>query len=182
MTEQWKPVVGYEGRYEVSNMGYVRSVDREDYGCGYKRVFKGKVLKPILCNGYPRVHIKDQSKNVFLYVHRLVADAFVSGYFDGAEVNHIDENRMNSRADNLEWVSHADNINHGTRNARVQEKQVKRKGVAVVQYTKEGGYVATYPSYMAAARAVGSWRQNITRAVREGGCVNGYLFAKGTFT
>lgn len=112
--EIWKPVVGFEEQYEVSNFGKVRSVDRiQRRSNGYVECdfrISGKVLKPYITGrGYPTVALG--GKNV--KVHRIVAEAFLKrDNYGKDEVNHIDGNKNNNRADNLEWVTGSENTFH----------------------------------------------------------------------
>lgn len=112
--ELWKPVSGYENYYEVSNLGRVRSIDRVvTRSDGVEQLRRGKIkAQTVSYDGYMTVHLSLGGSDKRLPVHRLVADAFVSGRFDGAEVNHKDFDRTNNSADNLEWVSHKDNVAH----------------------------------------------------------------------
>ena len=103
MSEQevWKDVVGYEGLYQVSNLGNVYSVRAK------------KILKTSTTNGgYKRVVLCRNGVAKAFYVHRIVANSFVDGYIDGMEVNHIDGNTANNSSENLEWVTRSDNIKH----------------------------------------------------------------------
>lgn len=112
MKEEWRDIPDYEGYYQVSNLGLVRSltrfVERSD-GVIQKRVGR-KVQPKINEDGYEIVRLSKEGVRRQYGVHTLVAKAFLDGYFDGAEVNHIDFVRTNNRADNLEWVTHCDNI------------------------------------------------------------------------
>lgn len=112
MEEIWKEIGGYEGYYEVSNLGRVRSMDRvitRRDGSVQKK--SGKVICSVSDkDGYPMVNLYKDGKSRRHSIHSLVALAFVDGWFEGAEVNHIDFDRSNSCATNLEWVSHHDNI------------------------------------------------------------------------
>lgn len=114
MKEIWKSVVGYEGYYEVSNLGNVKSVDRDvmrsdgvvQHRCGrIKSQFVNR-------DGYKTVHLSKDGVESRIGVHILVANAFVSGKFEGAEVNHKDCNRSNNNSVNLEWVTHSDNVRY----------------------------------------------------------------------
>ena len=112
MEEVWKDVVGYEGYYEVSNLGNVRAVDRiitRIDGVSYKKCRKS-MAKVLNDDGYPTVKLSKNGKSTRIAVHRLVAMAFVPNPDELPEVNHIDFDRTNVKADNLEWVSHKDNI------------------------------------------------------------------------
>lgn len=103
--EEWRPIPGFEHRGEVSNLGRIRS----RYGVIRKTVVSN--------NGYERVGLmKVGGKNTnYVTVHRLVALAFCPDYQDGYTVNHIDGNKLNNVATNLEWVSHKNNIRHAYR-------------------------------------------------------------------
>ena len=112
MAEIWKSIDGYEGYYEVSNIGRVRSLDRyvtTSNGRIHHR--KGKIkVQTLNDDGYCTVKLSKYGKDIRIGVHILVGKAFVPGYFDGAEINHIDCVRTNNNSDNLEWVTHSENI------------------------------------------------------------------------
>lgn len=114
MEEIWKAVSGYEGIYEVSNIGNVRSLDRITLrNDGVEIKTKGKVLTRTLNqDGYPTVHLSRNGFSERVTVHVLVARAFVGNPLGLKEVNHKDFDRTNSNADNLEWVEHGDNVRY----------------------------------------------------------------------
>ena len=110
--EIWKEIEGYEGYYEVSNLGNVRSLDRYvDNGKGGVSLRKGrtKVQTPNT-DGYMQVTFSKDGRDIKRRVHKLVADAFVDGYFDSAVVDHKDGNITNNSSENLEWVTQAENV------------------------------------------------------------------------
>lgn len=111
---EWRDIPGYEGYYQVSNLGDVRSVTREIVrNDGVTQVRRGRSVPAKLNDdGYLIVRLSRDAKRKQFPVHSLVAVAFVPGRFDGAEVNHKDCNRVNNVPENLEWVTHADNIRH----------------------------------------------------------------------
>jgi hypothetical protein len=120
MSIQWRPVVGYEGTYEVSNGGQVRSVDRTiTFTDGRVRKYAGKQLSRYQADGYWKVTLKQQDTGNRVHVHVLVAAAFRGPCPDGQEVCHNDGDRGNCRAGNLRYDTHegnlADCIAHGTR-------------------------------------------------------------------
>jgi len=123
--EVWKEIKGYEGFYEVSNFGRIRSISRyiKQKNNSTKNI-EGKILKPILNNkgkGYLMVALSKNGREKRYYIHRLVAEAFISNKYNKKEVNHIDENPQNNKINNLEWVTHLENSNHGTRGKRISK-------------------------------------------------------------
>lgn len=118
--EIWKPVVGYEGYYEVSNMGRVMSLDRYVRSKGGKSHYlkKGRILKYGDNRGYKMVTLYRDKTITYKFVHKLVAEAFIPNFDHLPEVNHKDEVRDNNRVDNLEWCTKKYNMNYGTRNER----------------------------------------------------------------
>lgn len=185
MEEIWKDIEGYDGIYQVSNLGRIRSLDRNvpalcaKTGTIRDYFRKGKMMKlrPINTGaGYMVVTLKDNDRKAHTeLVHRLVARAFVQGYFDGADVNHRDENKANNRADNLEWCNRQYNINYGTGKWR-RHKFNER---AVEQLTADGQHVATYKNIADAARAVGCDPSSISAVCKGRHGTKNCLTAKG---
>ena len=127
--EVWKDIPGYEGLYQVSNLGRVKSMSRQKKH-SYNSVaqLKEKILTPINICGYHRVILRKNNKAHNKFIHRLVAEAFIDNINNYNEVNHKDENKTNNRVDNLEWCSHKYNINYGSGNIKrsIKEKITKR--------------------------------------------------------
>lgn len=120
--EMWKPVVGYEGLYEVSNLGNVRSLDRYVRGKheGFQSFIQGKQLKPILsCYGYLRVNLCNSNGRKAKFVHQLVCLAFLENPNNYGQINHKDENPTNNNLENLEWCDAKYNANYGTKSERI---------------------------------------------------------------
>lgn len=116
MDEIWKDIDGYEGLYQVSNLGRVKSLR------------SGKLLKQYVNNqGYAQVTLSLNNVRCLKRVSRLVGYAFLSKNDLQTQINHIDENKLNNTVDNLEWVTPKDNINHGTRTVRMQGTQASRE-------------------------------------------------------
>lgn len=149
----WKPVVGFEGLYEVSNTGIVKSLFRTVKSKGGKKVVTEKILKPRLNEwGYEGVSLCKNGKQCDKLVHRLVAEVFISP-FGGNQVNHIDGNKRNNRVENLEWCTGSGNMKHAYKNGL----HTKVRAVRAVELNM------VFPSISEAARYVdgkasGIWR------------------------
>lgn len=120
-TEMWKSVIGYESRYEVSDLGSVRSSDRYSRHNTSKTGFilhKGQILKPYTSEkGYSKVDLGDGfGKRKSVSVHRLVAIAFIDNPMNYDQVNHIDGVKTNNHLDNLEWCNNSMNQVHAYAN------------------------------------------------------------------
>lgn len=148
--ETWKAIAGYEGLYEVSDLGRVKSLW---YG-------KEKILKPQdTSRGYFQVALCKDDKVNRLLVHRLVAETFIPNPNNLETVNHKDEVKTNNTVSNLEWMSLEDNINYGTRNKRSAETRSK----SVQMFDKSTGeLLATFPSLREAERITGIAQQSIS--------------------
>lgn len=153
-TEIWKPVLDYIGIYEVSNLGRVRSL----------KFGKIKILK-LQSNkyGYITVNLCKNGKSKTFQVHRLVWLAFKGEIPEGYEINHIDEDASNPCLDNLNLLTHTENINYGTHNQKVIEK----RSDPVLQLTLDGELVKEWPSMAEAERQTGISHTNISN------CCNG---------
>ena len=160
--ETWKPVVGYEGFYEVSDLGRVRSLDREIVtergGTPFRYRMKGQIIVPHeRKHGYLAVCLygKESKNGRFRQesVHRMVAEAFLPNPNRYSEVNHIDEDKQNNVLSNLEWCDRKYNTNYGTTQKRRSEKIINGpKSKAVDQLDMDGNYIRTFPSMQEASR------------------------------
>lgn len=116
MEESWKPVVGWEDSYEVSDKGRVRSVDRIIETKTGDQHLKGKVLSPAYYKGYPRVNLCKNRKGRSAWIHRLVLEAFVGPCPANHEACHWNDNPSDNRLENLRWGTRADNTLDKVRN------------------------------------------------------------------
>lgn len=165
MEEIWKSIVETDGKYEISNFGNLRSVDRYAKVCGGgKRLVKGQTVTPARCsNGYLELQASMGAKRKCLLVHRLVAQYFIPNPDSLPEVNHKDENPRNNCVDNLEWCTPKYNCNYGTRNQRCMEKVIKKP---VRQLSLGGKLIRIYPMIKDAMRATGIDETQIGRVCK----------------
>lgn len=170
--EIWKDIPGYEGIYQVSSFGRVKSLARKTCNQYGK---EDHILSPGWIGPnkhYLFVHLCKKGNRKKYLVHQLVASVFIPNPLNLPHVNHKDENPQNNCVDNLEWCSPKYNINYGKRNEKVR-KALSRK---VYQYDKTTGVlIAVYKSALDAEKATGVWSQNI------GKCCSGNLQSTGGF-
>jgi hypothetical protein len=160
--EIWKPIKGYEGYYEVSNLGNVRSLERDiTYIVRGKKAVRHQssvILqsKPSK-TGYPIVHLSKNGRLYSCYVHRLVAFAFVVNPHEYRYINHKDEDKTNNNSSNLEWCTQKYNTTYGTAIARKCAKTRNRTGnpMPVNCYDSNHCFICTYPSMNEAKRQLG---------------------------
>lgn len=173
--EIWKDIKGYEGFYQISNLGRVRSLDRY-VNCliGIKALRKGKILTQNYNNkGYKRVSLCKNGKHKNFQVHRLVAEAFIPNPDHLPCINHKDEDKTNNHVDNLEWCSVEYNSNYGT---AIERRSEKRK-VPILQYDNQGNFIREWNSASDAYRELGIYQQDISRCckgIRKSAC--GYIW------
>ena len=152
--EIWKDIPNYEGLYQASNLGRVKSLERID-ALGHKR--KEKILKPrISHNGYYLIGLHKNLIRKFYCVHRLVWKVFNGQIPEGYEINHLDESPVNNALSNLSLVTHKENINYGTRNERAG-KVLKngKKSKPVLQFDLQDNFIKEYPSTHQVERETG---------------------------
>lgn len=159
MEEEWRPIKGYEGLYEVSNMGRVKSLHAP----------QGIILKQgTYPNGYMGANLsKDGTVNMKL-VHRLVAIAFIQNPNNYEEVNHKDGNKKNNTVDNLEWCTRSYNLKHAYHNKLMDRSEQKK---SVILYKRYG----EYDSITEAAEALGVAPQTLSNAIHKNSSINGFI-------
>lgn len=147
LKEEWKSIPGYEGLYEISNHGRVKS-----YQYCKKQGTHERILKPVQQQtGYYFVNLFKDRKMKTIAVHRLVAENFISNPDNLPVVNHKDETRTNNYVENLEWCTHAYNLSYGTTRERIAEKCRK----PILQLDKEGNVIKKWSSISEAAESFG---------------------------
>lgn len=169
---KWKSIDGYEGYYEVSNCGKVRSVDRvimntTKNGKPRPCKIKGRVLKThTRKDGRLQVALSIEGKLSTQSVHVLVANAFMPNKNKTLEINHIDGEHKNNNVSNLEWVNRDVNIKHAFSNRLYSTM----KKVALLDVN--GNIEKVYPSESSACRDIGMAQGKISRAIRRNGTCN----------
>ena len=170
MTETWKAIAGFEGLYEVSDLGRVKSL----------KFGKERILKPGGdTHGYLQVCLCKDGHVKKFKVHRLVAESFIQNPNNLETINHKDEVKTNNTVSNLEWMSQKDNINYGTRNKRAAESLSKQ---VQMFYKSTGELLATFPSTHEAERITGIDHSHISASCKgklksAGGYVWKYAFS-----
>lgn len=184
MEEIWKDIKDYEGYYQVSNLGRVKSLDRYIATVGNpsgKRLIRGKILNPskrVMSNGedgYYSVTLYKRGIGALFNVHRLVAETFIPNPNNLPCVNHKDENKHNNMSDNLEWCTIEYNNKYGTARERSGEKTRKE----VIKFDLDGNILKVYKSLESAAKEEKVSKGNLANV-----CVNrngkktlhGYVF------
>ena len=167
MEEIWKDVCGYEGKYQVSNLGNVKSLN-------YRHTSKERILKPCKDRwGYLFVYLCRNGERKMYLVHRLVLMTFSPcENSHELQVNHIDENKLNNRLENLEWCNSLYNLTYNDRHKKIGEKNTNgKKSIPVVQINSSTNKVVNiWKSSMDAERIGGYKQTHITQC-----CKNKYL-------
>lgn len=161
--EIWKDIKRYEGLYQVSNMGIVKSLPKLKKTPSGTYYTKEMIKKPYICKGYLRLGLCKDSKTKMFFVHCLVAQAFL-GDANGLTVNHKDENKLNNRADNLEYMTLAENIRYGGGIQRSAKSRTDNPliGTPVNQYTLDGEFIKRYIPINQAKRENNFHEENIS--------------------
>lgn len=147
MQEEWKDIQGYEGLYQVSNLGRVKSLNRivikEYRGC---RIHNERILKKSFVKGYMQVRLYKNGKNKNCYIHRLVAQAFMPNPNNYKEIDHIDCDKSNNKVNNLKWCNHLQNVSYNNITRKI--KNIKY----INCYDLDWNYLKTYLSINQASK------------------------------
>lgn len=142
MTEIWKDIPSYEGKYQASTFGRIRSIRPAINLAGRPR--KGEVIKPYLGKRTKRYSVKFSTVfAVHKSVHRLVALTFIPNPANKPEVNHIDGDKLNNAIENLEWVTKSENIKHAFRLGLKQQYGGSNPSARIILETNTGIYYET---------------------------------------
>lgn len=172
MEENWKDAVGHEGVYKVSDQGRVMSLS-------YRHSGKPKILKQILTRNYLTIHRRSFGSRI--PVHIMVAKAFVPNPHNYTCVNHINEDKTDNRACNLEWCDCKYNNTYGSRLAKMantrRNRKIKTHFGDIYQYSISGEYIAHYKSTVEASMATGIERSCINKcALGQQKTAGGYVW------
>lgn len=172
--EEWKSIRGYEGLYEISSLGRVRSLDRKvkvNYGIEHYKTLKGVVLK---CQkdryGYLYIPLSKNGHKQKLKVHRLVAEAFIPNPNNKPCIDHINTIKDDNRVENLRWVTYEENMNNELTLKNIKGCQVGDKSScskSVVQISLDGKIIKRYGSIRETTRETGFDKRYISK------CCNG---------
>lgn len=132
--EIWKDVIGYEGLYQISSLGNIKTYDKKVWNVSANKfsIFKSKVLKQkTTFSGYKRIGLVKNKKQKFYFIHRILAFAFIENTFNKPFINHIDGIKTNNTISNLEWCTQSENEKHahkiGLKNHKGINHPSKRK-------------------------------------------------------
>lgn len=178
MKEVWKNIPDYEGLYQASNLGRVKGLKRYKQNHSKLQLVEEKIIKQYVnkYNGYVYVVLCKNGKENNCRVHKLIAKTFIPNPNNKSQINHIDGNKQNNRANNLEWCTCKENIQHAYSNGLIVNKQ----NIEVYQFDKNNNFIEKYHSLSEASKTTGISIGNIS------GCINGkrksansYIFKKG---
>lgn len=184
MSEEWKDIKGYEGVYQVSNLGRVKALSRVvRSGKGYTTLKERFLIQRKDAKGYIRTYLNDANgKTHYVPIHRLVAVAFIPNPECKPQVNHIDGVKYNNNVNNLEWCTNSENQLHAYRLGL--NKPTGRAGRPKVKVTQldanTGKIIQSFNSLNEASRKTGIQAQNIRKVImNERHTAGGYTWTKG---
>lgn len=165
--ERWKDIPGYEGLYQASNLGNIKSLKREHYIPSTNRkiwICEEKILKQSTGKDkYKYVVLTNKSKRKTYKVHRLVAITFIKENKNKKYINHKDGNKSNNNIDNLEWCNNSENIKHAYDNNLIN---ITKKYKKINQYGLNGNFIKQWNSMKEAGEILNIHRQNISMCCR----------------
>jgi NUMOD4 motif-containing protein/HNH endonuclease len=152
MKEVWKDIRGYEGLYQISSLGRIKSLPKH-YWCGLNHASKKEMKEMYMKfnpnqDGYYLVGLSKNGEQKRFSVHRLVAKAFIPNPKNKPQVNHIDCNIINNSVSNLEWSTNLENQLHAVVNNRYRTKISNTDIIKITEYAKVGGYTHDEIAYM----------------------------------
>ena len=174
--EIFKDIEGFEGYYQVSNMNRVKSLERTVWcglNGGYYKTVHERILKPSKTNmGYLQVMLCKDGKRKWYRIHRLVATAFCENPEGYTDVNHINEDKSDNRAENLEWCSRSYNNSYNDKSKKAGKKVAEKlrnypkTSKPIIGIDKVTGLTVEFPSAKEASRQIGINQSNITSCLK----------------
>lgn len=171
MYEQWKDVAGYEGVYQVSSEGRVKSLARRiQFHDGRHRDVKERILSPVTDkDGYLLVGLNKNGKSQTVKIHRLVATAFIENPSGKPVVNHLNEIKSDNRASNLEWTTVLENTRYGNGHLRLS----KAMSVPIFVYDCQTHFKKIFSSALSASKVLGVSQASLSYALHTGHLTHG---------
>ena len=165
--EVWQDIPNYEGLYQASTYGRIKSVEKQRYtGKGGYCTEKEKIKSPLNNKKYYQLKLSKDDKNTMYLLHRIIAFTFLPKPIQGqTQINHIDENPHNNRVENLEWCTPKYNVNYGTAKERISQTR-KSKNNNGVQQIKKGKVINTYSTCKEASEKLGICYNRICECAR----------------
>lgn len=158
--EKWKDIKGYEGLYQISDYGRIKSLSREILQFNKIIVSEEFIMKSKHCkDGYERIILCKEGKYKTFLVHRLVAQAFIQNPNNLPYINHKDENKLNNNANNLEYCTQKYNCNYGNHNKKLINSNKRKK--KTLQYDLKGNLIKKWYSASFASKSTGIAKCNI---------------------
>lgn len=173
--EIWKDIKGYEGKYQVSNKGRIKSLSRAIPHLGSFRVIPERIMTQHVSstNGYYMVSLCKDNKYEWMLTHRIVATAFIPNPNNLPYINHKDEIKIHNNVENLEWCTPSYNMNY----SNVREKQINAISKEVEQYDFDGRFIKRYKNCYAAGRELGVSPSSIRMCcIGEIGSTRGFIW------
>lgn len=159
MLEIWRDIDGYNGKYQVSNLGNVKSIYTIYVINGiHNKYYRDIILQPFAQkNGYLNVCLWKDGKKKNRLIHQLVAQSFIPNPNNLPQVNHKDEDKTNNVVSNLEWCTAKENVNYGTCIQRMSESQINnsKRSKVVYQYSMDNIFIKEWPSAREIERQLG---------------------------
>lgn len=159
MKEVWKTIEGYEGLYEVSSLGRVRSLN-------YNRKSETKLLSIANHNGYLRICLSKNNEKTNLFIHRLVAKTFIPNPENKRQVNHIDGDKTNNNVNNLEWTTPSENIKHAINMGLLPKLLPYKRKYKVIQYDLNGNIIKIWDSAKEVKKALNISNSQISKCAK----------------
>lgn len=178
--EVWRDVVGYDNKFMVSNMGRVKMLERKVLANKSIKTIKEHILKQhVSTKGYLYVHLWSDNKKERQYVHKIVLSSFFRCKNANEECNHKNEIRTDNSLENLEWITHKENLNYGNRTRKHSESMKNHPSMSkgVIQMDMNGNFISEYPSLREAGRMLNIHMTNIKDCCKgKYKSTHGYIF------